>query len=88
MLSFRVEKQPLLDVFEEDDCVVVLAELPGMEEKDVNIEADETTVTITAKNSVRTYLKKIKLPTPILSSEVEIIYRNNILQAKLKKLKD
>ncbi len=88
MLSFRGEKQPLVDVFEEDDYVVVLAELPGMEEKNVTIEADEITVTITAKNSLKNYVKKIKLPTPVVNSEMEVFYRNNVLQAKLKKLRD
>jgi HSP20 family molecular chaperone IbpA len=85
MLSFKAEKQPLIDVFEEDDYVVVLAELPGMDEKDVNIEADENTLTITAKNALKTYLETVKLPTPIVSGVVKFIYKNNILQATLKK---
>ena len=85
MLSFKAEKQPLIDVFEEDDCVVVLAELPGMEKKDVKIEADENTVTIMAKNAFKTYLETVKLPTPIVSGAVKFSYKNNILQATLKK---
>jgi len=85
MLSFKTEKQPLIDVFEEEDCVVVLAELPGMEKKDVKIEVDENTLTITAKNAFKTYLETVKLPTPIVSGAVKFIYKNNILQATLKK---
>jgi len=85
MLSFKAEKQPLIDVFEEDDCIVVLAELPGIEKKDVKIEADENTVTIMAKNALKTYLETVKLPTPIVSGAIKFIYKNNILQATLKK---
>ena len=85
MLSFKAEKQPLIDVFEEEDYIVVLAELPGMEKKDVKIEADENTVVIMAKNPLKTYLETVRLPTPIVSGAVKFIYKNNILQATLKK---
>jgi HSP20 family molecular chaperone IbpA len=85
MLSFRGEKQPIFDVFEEEEYVVVSAELPGMEAKDVNMVADETTVTIMAKNVSKTYWQKIKLPKPVTKGTVKFFYKNNVLQARLKK---
>ena len=84
-LSLIREKQPLIDVFDEKNHFVILAQLPGIDEKDVKIKADENTVTITAENATKKYLETIKLPTCITRGTVKFTYRNNILQAKLKK---
>lgn len=80
------EKQPIVDVFEEEDYLLILAELPGVDRKDVKVKADENTLIITAENATRKYLETIKLPTRITSDAVKFTYRNNILQAKLKKI--
>jgi HSP20 family molecular chaperone IbpA len=85
-LSFRQEKQPLVDIFEEEDWIMILAELPGMEEKDVHIEAAENAVTITAENTIKKYSETIRLPTAVAEGSVKFIYRNNILQARLRKI--
>ncbi len=84
-ISFRGEKQPIVDVFEEEDSVIILAELPGIEEKDIDLQIEENFVTIIAENATKKYLEKRKLPTRITGDPVKFIYRNNILQAKLKK---
>jgi HSP20 family molecular chaperone IbpA len=84
--SLTKERQPLVDVFEEEDYLIVSAELPGIDEKDVNIKADENTITITAENGVKKYLRKIWLPTSIKKDTIKSTYRNNILQVKLEKL--
>ena len=51
----------------------------------MTIKADENTATITAENTTKKYLETIKLPTCITRGTVKFTYRNNILQAKLKK---
>jgi HSP20 family protein len=86
MPGFIRERQPLIDVFEEEDHVLVLAELPGVDKKDVHIKADENTITITAENPTTKYLKMIRLPTRIKRGKAQVTYRNNILQVKLKKI--
>lgn len=84
--SLTKERQPLVDVFEEEDHLIVSAELPGIDEKDMNIKVDENTVTITAENGVKKYLRKVWLPTSIKKDTIKSTYRNNILQVKLEKL--
>jgi len=84
-LGFIREKQPLIDVFEEEDYVVVLAELPGVDEQDVNMKVDENAITITAENATKKYLEVIKVPTCVKRDTVKFTYRNNILQVRLKK---
>jgi len=85
--SLIKERQPLIDIFEEEDHIKVLAELPGVEEKDVNIITDEKTIMITAENATKKYLKIVRLPTCIKKSKIKSTYRNNILQISLEKLR-
>jgi HSP20 family protein len=80
------ERQPPIDVFEEENYLVVLTELPGIDEKDVKVKADENSVTITAENTEKKYFKMVRLPTRINKDTTDLTYRNNILQLRLKKL--
>jgi HSP20 family protein len=85
-LSLIEEKQPIVDVFDEEDHLLILAQLPGMDEKDVKVKADNNTVTIMAENAAKKYLETIRLPSYVKKGKVKFTYRNNILQAKLKKI--
>lgn len=88
MPSLIKEKPPLVDIFEERDYLIVLAELLGIDEKDINIETDESTITITAENETKKHLKIVRLPTRIKRGPIEFTHKNNILQVRLKKLRD
>lgn len=80
------ERQPLVDVFEEKGSLVVLVELLGIEEKDLNITTDENSLTITAENEKKKYFKTIRLPALINRDSVKLTHKNCILQVRLKKL--
>ncbi len=84
--SLMNKRQPPIDVFEEENCLIVLAELPGIDEKDVNVKAEENSVTITAENTAKKYFEMVRLPTRINKDTTEFTCRNNILQLRLKKL--
>jgi len=79
------EREPLVDLFEEDHHLLVLAELPGVDEKDVNIKVEKNTLTISVTTATGKYLKKVELPIPIRKDTIKSIYRNNILQVRLMK---
>lgn len=81
------EREPLIDIFVEEDHLIVLAELPSVDEKDLNIKADEDTLTISANNKAKKYLKMVQLPTPIKKETIKSTYKNNILQLRLEKLR-
>jgi len=84
--SLTKERQPLLDIFEEQNHLIILAELPGVNEKDLNIKANQDTLIISTNNKTPKYLKKVQLPTAIKKGTIKSTYKNNILQVKLKKL--
>ena len=80
------EKKPLIDIFEEIGHIVILAELPSVDENDVGLKAEENTLTISADNATRKYKKKVQLPTAVKKDTIKSIYKNNILQVTLEKL--
>lgn len=79
------EKEPIVDIFEDEDKVTVMSELPGVTENDIDWDVEEDTLTIRASTSERKYYKEIVLPTPVEKKGAESTYRNGILQIKLRK---
>jgi HSP20 family protein len=72
--------EPIIDVFEEKDYISVIAELPGVEEKDIEIKLKGDMLDIFAGK----YCKTIKLPIEVKSIS-ERTYKNGILQLKIER---
>ena len=79
------EREPLVDVFDEEDGIKVTAELPGVEKNDINLVLTENLLTIKVNTPTKKYYKEVKLPTKVDKEIVESAYRNGILEIKLKK---
>jgi len=80
------EIEPLVDVIEEDDIVKVIAEVPGVEKEDINIEAEAYEVTLKVDTPKRKYHKIIKLPAEVRTDGTQASYKNGILEITLKKI--
>jgi HSP20 family protein len=65
-----------------------MAELPGVEENDVNLKIENNVLTINADTPAKKYSKEVKLPTFVERHSVESKLRNGILEVKLTKAKD
>jgi HSP20 family protein len=59
-----VEKtlEPVTDVFDEEDKVIIVVELPGVAEEDIKVEIEEDILKIEAEGNSNCYIKNIKLP--------------------------
>jgi HSP20 family protein len=79
------EREPIVDVFDEKDHVLVLAELPGVAEENIASEVKGDILTIKASNSDRQYRKEVILPSEVDSGTLTTSYKNGILEIKLKK---
>ena len=75
------EPEPLYDVFEEDDKVLVVAEIPSADVQDIGIIAAPMTLKISVKGKSR----HIKLPCLISPSSGQAEFRNGVLEVHLKK---
>ncbi len=74
------EREPIIDIFEEKDYISVIAELPGVEEKDIETKLKGDTLEISAGK----YCKTIRLPS-VPKSIIERAYNNGILQLKIER---
>ncbi|TRZ68907.1 MAG: Hsp20/alpha crystallin family protein [Methanothrix sp.] len=73
-------REPIIDVFEEGDHISVIAELPGVEEKEIETKLVDDALEISAGDQSKT----VELPaTP--KSIVERTYKHGVLQLKIEK---
>jgi HSP20 family protein len=77
-------REPLVDIFENEKKITVIAELPGAEEKDIKVEVEGRTLKISAGSKDRKYSKEVELPAAV-TAELESTYTNGVLELKLKK---
>lgn len=82
------EREPLVDVFEREDEVIVVAEMPGVEKDkiDLKVTEDGKMLIIKASNEERKYYKEIELPARVDPESAKATYKNGILEVRLKKV--
>ncbi len=79
------EREPPVDVFEEDNQVVVIAEIPGVDKDKIDVRATEDTLIIKASNEKRKYYKEVELPVKVKPETAKAAYRNGILEVRIEK---
>lgn len=75
-------RQPIVEVFEEPDAVVVIAELPGADPASLVCRVDGQALLIEAAGA-RRYRKRIELPILVRSDDVRQNFQNGILEVRL-----
>lgn len=83
--KIREEREPLVDVMEEDKDVVVVAELPGVDSDDIKLHATEDHLAISVDTPRRKYRKELRLPASIDPKSARASYKNGVLEVHLKK---
>ena len=78
------EREPLVDVFDEGDVILVVAELPGVQEDDVQIEVRDDILSLSTTGE-RKYAKELLLPSLVEPEAMEATCRNGILEVRLRK---
>lgn len=86
----KKKREPLVEVNELEDKVLVIAEMPGVKKDDIQLKSTPHSLTISTKASEydRSYYKEIELPCAINSDYAKARYQNGILEIKLKKLNE
>ncbi|MBU3965606.1 Hsp20/alpha crystallin family protein [Patescibacteria group bacterium] len=78
-------REPLVDVFDEKNCVLVIAELPGVQEKDIKLHIKGNVLNLETTGE-RKYAKEILLPAKTDFESRKVNFKNGILEVKLKKI--
>jgi HSP20 family protein len=74
--------EPMVDVFEEADHVLVVAELPGISEDNLQLELKGDILTITAARRDKKYHKEVLLPAVFTAEKMSHSCRNGILEVR------
>lgn len=77
-------REPLIDVFDEGDEIVVAAELPGVTEDALNIEVRGDVLELSSTGQ-RRYAKEVLLPSAVDSASMRRSFKNGLLELRMKK---
>jgi HSP20 family protein len=79
------ERKPLVDVIETDDEVQVIAEMPGVNKEDIELNATDTSLEIKAEGENRKYYEVVDLPAEVVPDSAKARYNNGVLEVVMKK---
>ena len=77
--------EPVTDMFDEPDEVVVLFEVPGVARKDIRCVLDGDILLLEARTGERLYRKEILIETKLAEAAPRLRLRNGVLEARLAK---
>ena len=83
--TIEKEREPITDIFDEEDEIIVMAEMPGINADDIKLDLKEDILDISAQNEDRKYHKEVLLPAKIKAETLQSSYKNGILKIKMKK---
>jgi HSP20 family protein len=80
-------REPIVDVLDEEDRILVIAELPGVSKEGIKVEVAGDILNLSASGKDRKYAREILLPSKVKADLVKTSYRNGILEIVLEKEK-
>lgn len=78
------ERTPLVDVIDRPGEFIIIAELPGADQKSIAVSADSASVTIAASGK-QDFSKSVSLESGIDPKRAKARYNNGVLEVVLKK---
>lgn len=75
-------REPVVDVFEEEDHILILAEMPGVGVEDVRLEARDDVLELFAEKGTKRYRKEILLPRACPAENMSMSCNNGILEIR------
>ena len=75
-------REPVVDVFEEPDHVLVVAEMPGISPADVRLEVEGDVLTIAAERDDKKYSKEVLLPESFPRERMRVSGHNGVVEIK------
>ena len=78
-------REPLVDIFDEGQEIVLVAELPGVSEEEICVEVRDDVLSLQTTGQ-RKYEKEILLPSVVDVRSLEKTFKNGILELRLKRI--
>jgi len=80
------EPEPLIDVFEEQNEIVVVAEFAGFKKENLRIHVKNQKLMLSAKTLDHKYHKSLNLPKRVIPDKIRTTYKNGVLEIRLRKV--
>ena len=80
-------REPLIDVFDEAGHILVVAELPGVTNEDIELEVEGDILSLKATGRERRYAKELVLPALVDPASLQRTFQNAVLEIRLEKKK-
>ena len=80
------DQEPLVDMIEDDELLVVLAALPGIKKEDIDLRVTETCLTVSIDADDFEWYNEFKLPTKVNPNSARASYKNGVLEVKMERL--
>lgn len=87
VLDIKQEREPLIDVMPDKDKIKVIAEIPGVEKRDIRLYTTPEKLTISVDTADRKYYKELDLPENIDPKSAKSTYKNGVLEVILSRIK-
>jgi HSP20 family protein len=75
-------REPVVDVFEEEDHVLIVAEMPGITVEDLRISVEDDLLSITAERGDKKYRKEVLLPAASTREKTQATCNNGVVEIK------
>jgi len=69
-----------VDIHDVDDEIRIVADLPGVEKENIDLECDGKTLTISARSDHREYDERVSLPRRVNEHTASATYNNGVLE--------
>lgn len=79
------EPKPLVDILQEKDEVIVIAEVAGFKREHLRIHVKNQHLVLSGETSDRKYYKSLNLPIEVIPNNMRTVYKNGVLEIRLKK---
>ncbi|MHA1940841.1 MAG: archaeal heat shock protein Hsp20 [Candidatus Hodarchaeales archaeon] len=81
------EREPLIDVIEDNDVIRVIAEIPGVQKQNIDLSSTDKSLLIQAESEDlrRKYYKELELPCTVIPDSASAKFKNGVLEVELKK---
>ena len=78
-------REPMVDVFEESDHVLVVAEMPGVGDADIKLELKDDILILHGEKGDKKYHKEVLLPASFSPDKMSHTCRNGVLEIRFVK---
>jgi HSP20 family protein len=76
-------REPMVDIFEEEKCLLIVAEMPGIAKSEIVLTLDGDILDIKAGSGERQYQKEVLLPRSGDADKMKWTYKNGILEISI-----